>query len=127
MRTKEIEKALKEVVYGFEFARLNLPECNGECAEPGSCITEKCLRCWCIYHKNQAQNLADTLLDELKKREWVPVSERLPEAHTLVFLYDGVVVHCGEWDTYKFIFYTGMPSYVPSHWMPLPEPPEATV
>ena len=43
------------------------------------------------------------------------------------FLYDGVVVHCGEWDTYKFIFYTGMPSYVPSHWMPLPEPPEATV
>ena len=76
------------------------------------------------------------LLDELKKREWVPVSERLPEGDYLevwavVKAAHGTLVTHGEWEDGKW--QVGWRAELVTHWMPyyepeLPEPPpEATV
>ena len=67
----------------------------------------------------------DALLDELKKREWVPVKKRKPKYGDYVLVWNGRFVDKtymvdGEWvaDRQKH----GI-----THWMPLPSAPEATV
>ena len=56
---------------------------------------------------------------------WIPVEERLPEDGVLVLAYnrrcDYGFRRDGQWiDT----LYGGVLAKGPSHWMPLPEPPE---
>jgi len=59
---------------------------------------------------------------------WIPVSRRLPQTHTPVVVYccgeirvccrvddEWYLAGCREWETFE-----------PTHWMPLPEPPEVT-
>lgn len=74
---------------------------------------------------------ANTRIAELEaERRWIPVSERLPEEDKRVVLYSHGVMAVG-WGRYELdIWYwecwdDKWSSWdTPTHWMPLPEPPE---
>lgn len=58
--------------------------------------------------------------------QWIPVDERLPEISEDVLVCDDGVVWISSravWDDGKF-WAAGLPIIKPTHWMPLPEPPE---
>ena len=64
--------------------------------------------------------------------EWISVKERLPEYDTDVLLwgagwkrvYFGYWRHSDEWiGRYSAEESEGLPNTDPTHWMPLPEPP----
>jgi|LakMenE18May11ns_1017448.scaffolds.fasta_scaffold9739400_3 hypothetical protein len=76
-------------------------------------------------------------VDELKRlyaeRRWIPVSERLPddEAEALIAFEDrsigvayAVFHHVEEDGSQKWTDGNGFELKQPTHWMPLPEPPE---
>lgn len=71
-------------------------------------------------------------MEALKRQQWIPVSERLPERDKRVLFWATYVGHCypGYFD---HISRSGMvrftvggtdEDHVASHWMALPEPPE---
>ena len=71
-------------------------------------------------------NAVPALLDELDKRRWVPVAERLPEDGKCVpaFNDNGLVLAiltCRQWFD---ISSGGSPTDDVTHWYDLPEPPE---
>jgi hypothetical protein len=51
---------------------------------------------------------------------WIDVTEKLPETHQIVLLWnaDSEMVELGTYNSFKGELIT--------HWMPLPEPPQAT-
>jgi hypothetical protein len=80
----------------------------------------------------------DALLDEIERlqaeRRWIPVSERLPEydCTVLALLDDHTIIMCCYTTNGVGAFFDPDVRAVsdnfiehPSHWMPLPEPPEA--
>ena len=61
-------------------------------------------------------------------RRWIPVSERLPEDFREVLVTNGrthLLATCSQWAKYDTPLWmaAGGRCY-PTHWMPLPEPPE---
>jgi Lar family restriction alleviation protein len=71
---------------------------------------------------------------ELAKRRWIPVEERLPDPFICVMATNGRVVteakyyyYCGKLAKHGWYQIDGMAigSVWATHWMPLPEPPEA--
>ena len=52
-------------------------------------------------------------------KEWIPVSERLPEVNVPVLVYDGKYVDGREFYDLSYVSKYGV-----THWMPLPEPPK---
>jgi hypothetical protein len=67
-----------------------------------------------------------TRIDDLETQRWIPVSERLPEGRTvLVFKKDGSIsIDTTYIDGGNYFWWESGQSKV-THWMPLPEPPEA--
>lgn len=64
----------------------------------------------------------------LIKPRWIPVEERLPEEYVDVLCYcsRNGQYGCGEWskEDNGTIYWTGLYGMIPTHWMPLPEPPK---
>lgn len=68
-------------------------------------------------------------------QQWIPVTERLPSIHEDVLMYfkdddnmvagylDDVDEDSSMWSAYSDGGYYTDCDYVPTHWMPLPEPP----
>ena len=77
---------------------------------------------------NPVELYAAQYIEELQKPRWISVNERLPEKdqEVLVYLFKDRPYLAwlnvdGEWETEEFtIDY----DYLPTHWMPLPEPPK---
>lgn len=67
--------------------------------------------------------------DAVKHREWIPVSERLPDKYGKYLTCDGKGnIHIFEHNpmgVYPFMIAPNSERYYqPTHWMPLPEPPQ---
>jgi hypothetical protein len=78
-----------------------------------------------IYDKYYSKPLADVE----SKREWIPVTERLPEDNTRVlgFSEPDKDIYCYDVDGVKWWtedYWNTAEGYGITHWMPLPEPPE---
>ena len=61
------------------------------------------------------------------ERRWIPVSERLPEDGEVVWLWDGNNLGMGYYLVLSGCFMdrdTPLRRIKPTHWMPIPEPPE---
>ena len=65
---------------------------------------------------------------EESKPRWIPVTERLPEEYVGVLCYcsRNGQYGCGEWckEDNGTIYWIGLNGMIPTHWMPLPEPPK---
>jgi hypothetical protein len=85
-----------------------------------------------------AERMAKRVLDDITDAfagvpQWIPVSERLPEDYDMVILTDSDWVTfgcwsagCGYWNVREDAEANGpRPLERFTHWMPLPEPPEA--
>lgn len=62
------------------------------------------------------------------ERRWIPVGERLPEDGEVVWLWDGNNLGMGYYLVFTGQFMdrdTPLRRIKPTHWMPLPNPPEA--
>lgn len=61
------------------------------------------------------------------KPRWIPVTEQLPEEYVNVLCYSRNKQYgCGEWskEDNGTIYWSGLNGMIPTHWMPLQEPPK---
>lgn len=85
------------------------------------------------YYGVEAYPLASHLIAHgVTVREWIPVTERLPEIGRKCLIANGEIVKIG-WIRPDGVWKTGVRHndlwgrfslYPPTHWMPLPEPPK---
>ena len=82
------------------------------------------------YYKQElaSRDALNARIAELEaERRWIPVSERLPEDGEVVWLWDGNNLGMGYYLVLSGCFMdrdTPLRRIKPTHWMPLPEPPE---
>ena len=64
-------------------------------------------------------------VDELRKRQWISVKDRLPENRGKVLIYSQEYgVREGFYDMPIQWFILGLDFTSPTHWQPMPEPPK---
>ena len=94
---------------------------NGLISEAGDAIEAMCEMVATAH--GELSNVIQSY--EESKPRWVPVTERLPEAYKPILLYNGEDIATGYMHSDKRFTVNGshFPSR-PTHWMPLPQPPE---
>lgn len=60
----DVEETMWRLASAVNLLSLNLPKCAGDCAEPGSCITEHCLTCIATYAQAECGRVADALTSQ---------------------------------------------------------------
>ena len=82
----------------------------------------------CMKHETAIRDELKSRIAELEgEQRWIPVSERLPEDGEVVWLWDGNNLGMGYYLVFTGQFmdrYTPLRRIKPTHWMPLPTPPE---
>ena len=73
--------------------------------------------------------IADSIIkafDIIAKPDWIPAEERLPDVGVRVLvLWDGsCAMVCERYDEDWWSYCEGQTKSMPTHWMPLPEPPQ---
>ena len=83
------------------------------------CEEQDCVRC--AY-----ENVADHLIaNGVTVQKWIPVTERLPEPLTIVFIWDSTNKRVTDAYMTRHKEWIGISmSHEVTHWMPLPEPPK---
>ena len=84
---------------------------------------------WCLISGESLFYLAENDCPLIEAPEWIPVAERWPEQFKPVLVYYnrngysgmGVAEYYHDGDTKVW---RGFGGFIPTHWMPLPEPPE---
>ena len=64
-------------------------------------------------------------MTEWRKNRWIPVTERLPEDRRTVLATVGGVVCAAFYGNYTWAEVETYSIFYPTHWMPIPEPPES--
>lgn len=85
-------------------------------------------RVWLQRHADNtpmpgAREAYKTILEELQRTRWIPVSEENPPEGELILCSDGNVVFQGMLATGVWVLDNVARGLQPTHWMPLPEPP----
>ncbi len=81
------------------------------------------------YDSHQRRKVVDeacrVAVDELRKRQWISVKDRLPENRGKVLIYSQEYgVREGFYDMPIQRFILGLDFTSPTHWQPMPEPPK---
>lgn len=76
-----------------------------------------------------SREMLDDMVDRLNERLWISVRERLPDMRLSVLCSgdcppDENVVWIGQREEYGWFFPGANEMGTPTHWMPLPHPPE---
>lgn len=127
---------MREIIARIDALLANTPPAEIEEFEVTRCLRDcrdeiiAARACAEMMLQGTGQRLAESMAERVinGQQPWIPVSERLPPDRTVVLAWQGKRVvfgyaRDGEWiDT----LYGWMIPNGPSHWMPLPEPPEVT-
>lgn len=77
------------------------------------------------YEKGYADGVQVASSSKQLASKWIPVTERLPEPLTIVFIWDSTNKRATDAYMTRHMEWVGISmSHEVTHWMPLPEPPE---
>ena len=86
-------------------------------------------RVWLQHHADNtpmpgAREAYRTILEALERTRWVPVAEEFPPKNRMLLCSDGHVVFMAMLTTNGWLTGGWIRGVQPTHWMPLPKPPE---